>query len=291
MKKEDLINEVMENKEKEYKVGQRVKVISGANISGFNGLEGFIEHIDKEAIKQPHLLVRFDNEISVYCYPFKDYPFEIEILEDNKYQVGDLVYLESGIISTITSLDNTKQIKTAKVIDGSRKDVYTINQSFIVSHIKPAKDTRKYPLTPDECFAKEVDNNNKLIRRFPTGAVRSNDTGRIRPDWISPYFAEEVSKVLIDNENDFGGSNYLLGIPELACLASLIRHVGELQEALLITKDNESARVIARAVGFNIVSMIHTMVLKEKGLYNELYEGTELVTVEEAKKGSTYVKK
>lgn len=201
-----------------------------------------------------------------------------EVMEnkENKYQVGDLVCLESGIISTIISIDNTKQIKTANVIDGSRKDVYTINQSFIVSHVKPAK---------------EVDNNNKLIRRFPTGAVRSNDTGRIRPDWISPYFAEEVSKVLIDNENDFGGSNYLLGIPELACLASLIRHVGELQEALLITKDNESARVIARAVGFNIVSMIHTMVLKEKGLYNELYEGTELVTVEEAKKGSTYVKK
>ena len=226
-------------------------------------------------------------------------------IKDNKYQVGDLVCLESGIISTIISIDNTKEIKTANVIDGSRKDVYTINQSFIVSHLKPAKevdnnnkqmenmfDGKKHDLLfADELLQFELPKNNKLIRRFPTGAVRSNDTGRIRPDWISPYFAEEVSKVLIDNENDFGGSNYLLGIPELACLASLIRHVGELQEALLITKDNESARVIARAVGFNIVSMIHTMVLKEKGLYNELYEGTELVTVEEAKKGSTYVKK
>lgn len=137
----------------------------------------------------------------------------------------------------------------------------------------------------------EIDKNSKLIRRFPSGAVRSNSIGRVRPDWISPYFAEEVSKVLIDNENDFGGSNYLLGIPELACLESLIRHVGELQEALLITKNDEAARLVARAVGFNIVSMIHTMVLKEKGLYEELYEGTKLVTVEEAKKGSTYVKK
>ena len=135
------------------------------------------------------------------------------------------------------------------------------------------------------------DNDDKLIRRFPTGAVRSSSTGRIRPDWISPYFAQEVSKVLIDNENDFGGNNYLLGIPVLACLESLMRHTAELQEALLITKDKEESLKIARSVGFNIVSMIHSMILQEKGLYKEVFEKTELVTVKEAKKGSTYVKK
>jgi len=142
-----------------------------------------------------------------------------------------------------------------------------------------------------EPLPKQESNDDKLIRRFTTGAVRSSSTGRIRPDWISPYFAQEVSKVLIDNENDFGGNNYLLGIPVLACLESLMRHTSELQEALLITKDKEESLKIARSVGFNIVSMIHSMILQEKGLYKEVFEKTELVTVKEAKKGSTYVKK
>lgn len=142
-----------------------------------------------------------------------------------------------------------------------------------------------------EPLPKQESNDDKLIRRFTTGAVRSNSKGRIRPDWISPYFAQEVSKVLIDNENDFGGNNYLLGIPVLACLESLMRHTAELQEALLITKDKEESLKIARSVGFNIVSMIHSMILQEKGLYKEVFEKTELVTVKEAKKGSTYVKK
>lgn len=129
----------------------------------------------------------------------------------------------------------------------------------------------------------------KLIRRFPTGAVRSNSQGRPRPDWISPYAIEEISMVMVDNANDFGAANYLLGIPEEACLESLSRHYGELNEAILIKKDMELARKIARSAGFNIIAMLHTMVLREKGLYNEIFDNTELVTAEEAKKGNEFI--
>jgi len=129
----------------------------------------------------------------------------------------------------------------------------------------------------------------KLIRRFPSGAVRSDETGRPRPDWISPYAIEEISKVLADNVNDFGAMNYSLGIPETACLSSLMRHCLELQEAMLIKKDMGEAKIIARSVGFNIVALLHTMVLKEKGLYKEHFDKTELVTVEEAKKSNQFI--
>ena len=209
--------------EPEYKVGQRVKIISGANLEEFNGQSGIIDIIDNGHSKE-NICVRVDiKDDHIWCY----------------------TSLATGVLYL-------------QILDGSEE---------------------------------EQSNDDKLIRRFTTGAVRSDSTGRIRPDWISPYFAQEVSKVLIDNENDFGGNNYLLGIPVLACLESLMRHTGELQEALLITKDKEQALKIARSVGFNIVSMIHSMVLQEKGLYNEVFDKTELVTVKEAKESSTYVKK
>ena len=129
----------------------------------------------------------------------------------------------------------------------------------------------------------------KLIRRFKSGAVRGDNTGRVRPDWISPYAIEEISKVLIENANDFGACNYFLGIDEEACLESMARHIEELKEAILIKKDMAEAKVIARSVGFNAVAMLHTMVLKEKGLYKEHFDATELVTVEEAKKSNRFV--
>ena len=129
----------------------------------------------------------------------------------------------------------------------------------------------------------------KLIRRFKSGAVRGDNTGRVRPDWISPYAIEEISKVLIENANDFGACNYFLGIDEEACLESMARHIEELKEAILITKDMTKAKAIARSVGFNAVAMLHTMVLKEKGLYKEHFDATELVTVEEAKKSNRFV--
>jgi len=168
----------------------------------------------------------------------------------------------------------------------SEQDKCITNEEGNINHLWLSMDsgTCKY-------FERSSSVDAKLITRFPSGAVRSDSTGRPRPDWISPYAIEEISKVMVNNANDFGACNYMLGIPELACLSSLVRHVGELQEALLITKDINEAKVIARSVGFNVTAMLHTMVLKEKGLYKEVYERTELVTVEEAKKGNEYLDK
>jgi len=142
-----------------------------------------------------------------------------------------------------------------------------------------------------EFDAKEEQSAGKLIRRFKSGAVRSDNTGRPRPDWISPYAIEAISMRMVGVVNDFGAANYLNGIEEDACLESLVRHVGELQEAILITKDKDAAKEAAQGVGFNIVAMLHTMVLKEKGLYVERFERDELVTVEEAKQGINFTDK
>lgn len=131
----------------------------------------------------------------------------------------------------------------------------------------------------------------KLIRRFPSGAVRSNNAGRPRPDWVSPYAIEAISMRMVGNVSDFGAANYLLGIPEEDCLESLVRHVEELKEAILITKDPAAIKDLAGAVGFNATALLHTIILKEKGLYKEVYPETQVLPVSEAKKDLTYVKK
>lgn len=109
----------------------------------------------------------------------------------------------------------------------------------------------------------------KKIRTFPSGAVRSDNTGRCRPDMVSPYGIEEISMVLIENQNYFGALNYLKGLPEDVCLESLCRHVEEAKEALYIHEDKDLFRKIMRSVGFNAIAALHTIVLKEKELYKE----------------------
>lgn len=134
------------------------------------------------------------------------------------------------------------------------------------------------------------DDDSKLIRRFKSGAVRSVADGRPQPAWISPYAMEEISKVMVDNSNDFGACNYMLGIDEDACVESLCRHIGELKEAMYVLKDMDKLKIVARSVGFNVVALLHTLILKEKGLYVERHKKTENITVSEAKKGNEFLK-
>lgn len=124
----------------------------------------------------------------------------------------------------------------------------------------------------------------KYIRRFPSGAVRSDSTGRPRPDWVTPYGIEEVSMVLVNNANDFGSLNYMKGIPEEACVESLCRHVEEAKEALYVTKDMDTFRRVMQSVGFNALATLHTIVAKERGVYVEQYSKTELIELEQYKK-------
>jgi hypothetical protein len=130
---------------------------------------------------------------------------------------------------------------------------------------------------------------NKKIRRFPSGAVRGDNTNRPKPHWVSPYGVEEISMVLVDNQNDFGAMNYTLGMPEEVCLESLCRHVEECKEYWFLyqnTKDDsfyQKFRLSMRAAGFNTISALHTIVLKERGYYKEIYDKTELIDLNNAK--------
>ena len=120
----------------------------------------------------------------------------------------------------------------------------------------------------------------KKIRRFPSGAVRSDNTGRERPDYISPYSIKAIGEHFANNKNDFGAINYFKGIPETAVLESVYRHYLDLQIAIL-EGDTERIREDWKALAANCIMGLHTHEIIRLGLYKEVFEKTELINIEE----------
>jgi len=119
----------------------------------------------------------------------------------------------------------------------------------------------------------------KKIRRFPTGAVRSNDAGRPDPTLISPYAMEELAMHLTENTNEFDPQNYWLGIPEEECLKSMLRHYISYQKHKMAGLSGEYETDL-RAIAFNAMAALHTHALKKHGKYKEIYDRTELIDAE-----------
>lgn len=109
----------------------------------------------------------------------------------------------------------------------------------------------------------------RKIRRFPTGAIRSDNTGRERFDFISPLALKELAQFLSTTENAFAQVNYFKGIPEDACIESALRHINDFR---INGKKEEAVALL-----FNAVALVHTICLKERGEYKEIYPKTELI--------------
>jgi len=116
------------------------------------------------------------------------------------------------------------------------------------------------------------------IRVFPSGAVRSDDTGRIRPDYISPYALKYIAECFTNNSNDFGATNYFKGIKPDNVFESVYRHHLDLHEAL-IEGDKDNVKRQYASLAQNCIMALHQIILEEKGLYKEVHEKTELVDV------------
>jgi hypothetical protein len=115
----------------------------------------------------------------------------------------------------------------------------------------------------------------RKIRVFETGAIRSDNTGRERFDFISPLALKELAQYLATTENSFAQVNYYKGIPEDACLESLLRHINDYQL--------NGKKIEAVALLFNAVALVHTIALKERGEYVKVQEGTRLISESEYK--------
>ena len=134
-----------------------------------------------------------------------------------------------------------------------------------------------------------VEQESKKIRRFPSGAVRSDDTGRIRPDYLSPYALAEIADHFTGAENDFGQTNYFMGIKPADILPSVMRHMLEFQEGVM-KGDRAMVRTALRSLGANAIMGLHQMVMEDKGEYVEKYNKTELVNADDYLKELGYGK-
>lgn len=117
----------------------------------------------------------------------------------------------------------------------------------------------------------------QYLKQFPSGAVRSDSRGKLRVDFISPYALQLLAKHFSKNSDDFNGEeefgvNYFRGITPIDINPSLTRHWLDVQIAL--TEGNkEQVKEELTALGANIIMALHQIVLEEKGLYKEEFEG------------------
>ena len=145
---------------------------------------------------------------------------------------------------------------------------HLIKNNFIP---KDRLEIRILPLQPHKLIIKTM-----KIKRFPSGAVRSDDTGRIRPDYISPYALNEIAQHFTDAKNDFGATNYFKGIKPQDVLASIQRHYLDLHISM-IEDNTEVIRLELRALAANCIMGLHQIVLEERGLYKEPFEKNEII--------------
>ena len=121
-----------------------------------------------------------------------------------------------------------------------------------------------------------MDNKNqRYIRLFPSGAIRSDNRGRERYDWISPLALKELAQYLSTTENSFASDNYYKGITTEACVESMMRHLNDYR-----IDGNKKEAVGAL---FNALALVHTIVLKERGEYIEHRKETVYMSEEEYK--------
>lgn len=121
------------------------------------------------------------------------------------------------------------------------------------------------------------------VRRFPSGAIRSDDRGREKPSFVSPYALTEIAKHFSKNASFFNGNdsgkNYMKGIKPADIQDSLLRHANELQVALLPgKKDRDAVKEALVSIAANCIMGLHQIVMEEKGEYDEPFDSMEYIT-------------
>jgi hypothetical protein len=118
-------------------------------------------------------------------------------------------------------------------------------------------------------FGKHIVRNDGAHHEFPTGAIRSTNIGKPRLDLISPYALEALGECFGDNANEYGEGNYLLGIPPMKTIESLLRHLNIVQQGFI--EGNQDKIAEYKNVLTNAIMLGHSMKLIEKGLYLEKF--------------------
>ncbi len=158
--------------------------------------------------------------------------------------------------------------------DSGRDTWYNINRFIEV------EETQANP----EPETEKIQTEERKVRVFETLAIRSDNTGRERPDFISPYALHALGRFLANTENSFARTNYFKGLPIESCWESISRHYIELGIAVMKGTNQDEIKQTVAALTFNGIAMLHTLELKERGEYKIVQDGTKIMTEEEFRK-------
>jgi hypothetical protein len=104
-----------------------------------------------------------------------------------------------------------------------------------------------------------IESTGKEHRKFETGAERDSEEGKGLPALISPIFTDRLAKHLEAGAAKYEARNWEKGIPVEASLNSLERHV-------IAIKEGRNDEDHMAAIACNIMFMIHTKEMVERGL-------------------------
>ena len=137
-----------------FKVGQRVKVITGANVTPskqFNGMEGVITDITRNNTPDVMIYVDFENKYHIWCYTQNDKGIElnVEILEPTpKWLPIDRDNLPTEPVLCCNFDDKTKIVInriTINHLDGTIQS-HNRREFFEVTHYIPLTDLLNLPI-------------------------------------------------------------------------------------------------------------------------------------------------
>lgn len=139
-----------------------------------------------------------------------------------------------GIINMRGQVEDKKEQKLLKEVFNDFKASIDKSEVTILNNNKKTKTGLKTP--------------NKRI--FDTGAQRDDNSGKIRPDLISPLMLKALGKVMAEGANHYGERNWEKGIPDEVFKESASRHY--LQWMNNETDEDHAAKLI-----FNVMGWIH----------------------------------
>ena len=136
-----------------YKVGQRVKVITGANVTTdiFNGMEGVITDITRNNTPDVMIYVDFENGYKIWCYTqnHRGIELNVEILEPTpKWLPIDRDNLPTEPVLCCNFDDKTKIVInriTINHLDGTIQS-HNRREFFEVTHYIPLTDLLNLPI-------------------------------------------------------------------------------------------------------------------------------------------------
>jgi len=119
-------------------------------------------------------------------------------------------------------------------------------------------------------FVLSIDNNNKLIRRFPTGSKRDNDFDKPLVNHLDAYLRLRFGYLLKQGANKYDKGNWKKGQPTETALESLHRHLAKFE--LNLQNNIEQDEDHLSAIVFNVMLIMKNE--EKDGIEVDKYFGT-----------------